>query len=96
MTAIGVTSYLLYLNEFILSLISTIVFGKLIILSDAAGIGVYGLGAERSLDDFQHWAGLDFAQRTYLPDAEWRLRSEYCNGAATPVANTIGRSSYGH
>ena len=31
MTAIGVTSYLIYLNEPILALISTVVFGKLII-----------------------------------------------------------------
>jgi len=31
MTAVGVTSYLLYLNEFVLSLISMVVFGKLII-----------------------------------------------------------------
>ncbi|MGD8708063.1 MAG: hypothetical protein PVI88_05195 [Nitrosopumilaceae archaeon] len=31
MTAIGVTSYLLYLGEFILALISTIVFAKLIV-----------------------------------------------------------------
>ncbi len=31
MTAIGVTSYLYYLDEYILSLISLVVFGKLII-----------------------------------------------------------------
>ncbi|MEJ2261166.1 MAG: hypothetical protein P8X83_05875 [Nitrosopumilaceae archaeon] len=31
MTAIGVTGYLLYLGEFILALISTIVFAKLIV-----------------------------------------------------------------
>ena len=31
MTAIGVTGYLLYLEEFILALISTIVFAKLIV-----------------------------------------------------------------
>ena len=31
MTAIGVTSYLLYLNEPILALISTVVFAKLIV-----------------------------------------------------------------
>ena len=31
MTAVGVTSYLLYLNEFVLSLISMVVFGKLIV-----------------------------------------------------------------
>jgi len=31
MTVVGVTTYLLYLDEFILALISTIVFGKLII-----------------------------------------------------------------
>ena len=31
MTAIGVTSYLYYLGEYILSLISLVVFGKLII-----------------------------------------------------------------
>ena len=31
MTAVGVTSYLLYLDEFVLSLISMVVFGKLII-----------------------------------------------------------------
>ena len=31
MTAVGVTSYLLYLNEFVLSLISMVVFGKLIL-----------------------------------------------------------------
>jgi hypothetical protein len=31
MTAVGVTSYLLYLNEPILALISTVVFAKLIV-----------------------------------------------------------------
>jgi hypothetical protein len=31
MTTIGVTSYLFYLSEFILALISMVVFGKLII-----------------------------------------------------------------
>ena len=31
MTAIGVTSYLIYLDELIIALISTVVFGKLII-----------------------------------------------------------------
>jgi hypothetical protein len=31
MTAVGVTSYLLYLNESILALISTVVFAKLIV-----------------------------------------------------------------
>ena len=31
MTAVGVTSYLLYLEEPVLALISTVVFGKLIV-----------------------------------------------------------------
>jgi len=37
MPVVGVTTYLLYLDEFILALISTVVFGKLIIFHFVIG-----------------------------------------------------------
>ena len=35
-------------------------------------LGVYGLGRQRSLEDFGEWAGIDFGSRTHVEDSEWR------------------------
>ena len=37
-----------------------------------SALGIYGLGHVRSLAEFEQWAGVDFAARTQIDDAEWR------------------------
>ena len=37
-------------------------------------LGVYGIGSARSLQDFQRWSCIDLANRTFVPDREWRPR----------------------
>lgn len=38
----------------------------------AGPLGVYGLGTERSLEDFEEWSGLDIKGKRYIPDPIWR------------------------
>ena len=40
--------------------------------ASAGDMGVYGLGTQRTREEFEEWAGLDIANRKFIPDDQWR------------------------
>ena len=41
---------------------------------DSEGLGVYGIGGERSIDAFISWSGIDMGRLLYLPSDAWRRK----------------------
>ena len=59
----------------------------------AGDMGVYGLGTERTREEFEVWAGLDIANRKFIPDDDWRRSLPCREGIPTPTTKYMYTNS---